>query len=114
MTDTLTDQQLAECLRDLAKHRFTGTESLAQMLEKAALRLEGIDIWADEFYDGSRAAAPDLLTELHHQLEAHYATWMAARAEVEGAATASMLFEKEPDVIRARAAIAKATGVDPP
>jgi len=39
-------------------------------------------------------------------LDAWLATWMAARAEVEGARTARELFEKEPEVIAYRAAIA--------
>ncbi len=49
-----------------------------------------------------RAEIERLRAALHSQLEAHYATWMAARAEVEGRTTASMLFEKEPEVIEAR------------
>jgi hypothetical protein len=52
----------------------------------------------------------DLLAALKSSLAGHYATWMAARAEVEGGRTSHALFEKEPDVIMARAAIAKATG----
>lgn len=44
---------------------------------------------------------------LKDQLDGHWATWMAARAEVEGAETSKQLFEREPDVIRARALIAK-------
>ena len=56
------------------------------------------------------ASAPDLLAALESSLAAHYATWMAARAEVEGGRTSHALFEKEPEVIMARAAIAKATG----
>lgn len=46
---------------------------------------------------------------LARQLDAHRATWMAARAEVEGAETANALFEKEPEVIEARAILAQPT-----
>lgn len=53
------------------------------------------------------AAAPDLLAALKDQLDGHWATWMAARAHVDGAETSKQLFEREPDVIRARALIAK-------
>lgn len=53
------------------------------------------------------AAANEMLTALKDQLDGHWATWMAARAEVEGAETSKQLFEREPDVIRARALIAK-------
>ena len=67
------------------------------------------------------ASAPDLLaerdrlreinTELQAALivsvESHYATWMAARAEVEGATMSEHLFEREPDIMTARAVIAK-------
>ena len=53
-------------------------------------------------------AVPDLIKALQASLDGHRATWMAARAEVEGAATAAALFEKEPEVIAARAALAKA------
>ena len=38
-------------------------------------------------------------------LDAWYATWMAARAEVEGAQTAHELFLKEPEVIAALTAL---------
>lgn len=53
------------------------------------------------------AAAPDLLAALKDQLDSHWATWMAARAEVEGVALSKQLFEKEPDVIRARKTVAR-------
>ncbi len=56
------------------------------------------------------AAAPNLLKALRQSLDGHYATWMAARAEVEGASLSSALFEKEPEVRAARAAIAEAEG----
>lgn len=53
-----------------------------------------------------------LVMALEEQLNEHFATWMAARADVEGAETSRILFEKEPSVIRARAALqsAKAGG----
>jgi hypothetical protein len=56
------------------------------------------------------AAAPEVAAALKQSLAGHYATWMAARAEVEGASVSAALFEKEPEVIAARAALAKATG----
>ncbi len=56
------------------------------------------------------AAAPELLEALESQISEHYATWMAARADAEGAPTSHALFEQEPSTIKARAAIAKATG----
>ena len=48
----------------------------------------------------------DLKAALISQVLAHRATWLAARVEVEGYATAVALFEKEPDVISARALLA--------
>ena len=61
----------------------------------------------DEQCANARAigAVPDLIKALQASLDGHRATWMAARAEVEGAATAAALFEKEPEVIAARAAL---------
>jgi hypothetical protein len=56
------------------------------------------------------AAAPEVTAALKQSLAGHYATWMAARAEVEGASVSAALFEKEPEVIAARAALAKAEG----
>lgn len=47
-----------------------------------------------------------LKTALISQLLAHRATWLAARVEVEGYATAVALFEKEPEVISARTLLA--------
>lgn len=47
-----------------------------------------------------------LVKVLDTQVDAHFATWMAARADVEGEELAAKLFEKEPDVILARRAIA--------
>lgn len=58
------------------------------------------------------AAAPELLEALQSQMAAHFATWMAARADYEGSTLSASLFEKEPEVIAARAVIAKATGGD--
>jgi len=45
----------------------------------------------------------DLVEDL---VDGHFATWMAARADVEGVHTAKTLFEKEPEIIAARAALA--------
>ena len=49
-------------------------------------------------------AAPDLLAALESLLTAHRAYHVAAQAEVIGAVTAEMLFEKDNLVIEARAA----------
>ena len=56
------------------------------------------------------AAAPKMAEALERLLLGAYATWMAARAEVEGAKTSHDLFEKEPEVIAARAVLAEARG----
>jgi hypothetical protein len=66
--------------------------------------------WMTEEQARMIAAAPELAAALKQSLAGHYATWMAARAEVEGASVSAALFEKEPEVIVARAALAKATG----
>lgn len=50
----------------------------------------------------------ELLEALEESLRGHYATWMAACAEVEGSECAAARFEELPEVIEARAAIAKA------
>jgi hypothetical protein len=52
------------------------------------------------------AAERDKLREaLEGERAAHYATWMAARAEVEGYETSAALFAKEGSSIRTRAAL---------
>jgi hypothetical protein len=56
------------------------------------------------------AETAPLVGALQHQVNGHYATWMVARAEVEGEATARALFEKEPEVIEARAALQRHKG----
>ena len=42
---------------------------------------------------------------LREQLLDHWSTWMAARADVEGVELSNRLFEMEPSVKRARAAL---------
>jgi hypothetical protein len=66
--------------------------------------------WMTEEQARMIAAAPEVTAALKQSLAGHYATWMAARAEVEGASVSAALFEKEPEVIAARAALAKAEG----
>ena len=59
--------------------------------------------------DGSLlASAKELYEALDEAIRSHFSTWMAARAEVEGTRMSAQLFDMEPDVIRARAVLAKA------
>jgi hypothetical protein len=79
------------------------------MIESAAGYTVASD-WMTEEQARMIAAAPEVTAALKQSLAGHYATWMAARAEVEGASVSAALFEKEPEVIAARAALAKAEG----
>jgi hypothetical protein len=57
--------------------------------------------------DKINAALREALKQL---LDGYLAHWMAARAEIEGAHMSNHLFDKEFDVIAARAALALASG----
>lgn len=59
------------------------------------------------------AAAPEMAELIEELFDDHFATWMAARAEVDGRNRAEALFEGEESTQKARALLARIKGETP-
>jgi hypothetical protein len=97
MTDTA-DADLIARAYDSTKHDGETNALLRELADRLATQ------------DKINAALREALQQL---LDGYLAHWMAARAEIEGTHMSAHLFNKEFDVIAARAALALTSGEQP-
>jgi hypothetical protein len=109
---TMADLDLTDLKRRLAVH----TNSARRIQAEPMFPIRADAVWeliaAAKERDELRARIVELEVALGMAIDDHFATWMAARAEVEGATMSCRLFDMDPGIIQARAAFASKIEVE--